>query len=155
MPYLKPIYDPLEEMYLARLSIRRIAALLKRAKTGVAKHVKALGISRPQTYYGDSVRGLWLKPASRHGRTTRYRARRLMGTHIGRKLSRCEHVHHKDGDCTNNHLANLEIKSASEHISEHARGLEYRTPRHLRPKRREYMKRYLNAYYIAHKKGGE
>jgi len=42
---------------------------------------------------------------------------------IGRPLTTDEHVHHKDGDITNNHPDNLEIMSHSEHARIHGLGL--------------------------------
>lgn len=45
--------------------------------------------------------------------------RYIMEQHIGRKLSRKEHVHHKNGIKTDNRLDNLEIMDASEHHRSH------------------------------------
>lgn len=42
------------------------------------------------------------------------------------------HVHHKDGDFTNNRLDNLELVDAWLHNSMHHRGEEYEVPKHLR-----------------------
>lgn len=39
----------------------------------------------------------------------------------GRRIRRGEHVHHADGDKTNNDPSNLEIMSHSQHSSLHAR----------------------------------
>jgi len=38
---------------------------------------------------------------------------------LGRKLLKGEVVHHKDGDKANNDPKNLEVKSASQHTSDH------------------------------------
>lgn len=40
---------------------------------------------------------------------------------IGRKLESCEVIHHIDGDKTNNNLDNLQVMTAQEHSSLHAR----------------------------------
>lgn len=44
-----------------------------------------------------------------------YEHRHVMEKHLGRKLSRKEHVHHIDGDSLNNALENLIVLSHSEH----------------------------------------
>lgn len=41
--------------------------------------------------------------------------RYIMEQHIGRKLSKKEHVHHKNGDRLDNRIENLEILSMEEH----------------------------------------
>ena len=45
--------------------------------------------------------------------------RHIMQEHIGRKLSRSEFVHHKDGNPANNDLGNLEVMSNGEHTTHH------------------------------------
>lgn len=44
----------------------------------------------------------------------------IMEAHLGRKLEPWEHVHHKDGNKTNNAVENLAVISAEEHNREHA-----------------------------------
>ena len=41
--------------------------------------------------------------------------RKIMEKHLGRKLSKDEVIHHKDGDCRNNSVDNLEITNRKEH----------------------------------------
>jgi hypothetical protein len=43
----------------------------------------------------------------------------IMEYHLGRRLRRNEHVHHKDENGLNNALENLEITDANNHIKEH------------------------------------
>jgi hypothetical protein len=55
---------------------------------------------------------------------TGYRQYRLqhiivMEDHIGRSLSKCEVVHHKDGNKQNNSIGNLELMTRSEHMKLH------------------------------------
>ncbi len=45
--------------------------------------------------------------------------RLIMEEHLGRKLERDEHIHHKDGDKLNNKLENLELMSTVEHSRLH------------------------------------
>lgn len=56
--------------------------------------------------------------------------RLVMEQHIGRYLTKDEHIHHKDGNRKNNHISNLQIVSNSEHIK-----LEKAILRELRYKR--------------------
>ena len=48
--------------------------------------------------------------------------RYIMEQHLGRKLTRYEVVHHKDGDKSNNDIENLELTSLSEHTRQHQLG---------------------------------
>ena len=48
-----------------------------------------------------------------------FQHRHVMEKHLGRKLDRTEHVHHIDGDKTNNVLENLEVLLGSEHRRRH------------------------------------
>jgi len=50
-----------------------------------------------------------------------YLHRLAMENHLGRKLTKDEHIHHVDGNVTNNEITNLVLMSNSEH-----RKLEYK-----------------------------
>ena len=52
-----------------------------------------------------------------------YYHRHLASLSLGRWLSKDEHVHHKDGDRSNNDVSNLETVTAEEHAIVHAEKL--------------------------------
>lgn len=66
------------------------------------------------------------KPESRMARCDGYvlEHRLVMGEHLGRDLLPDEHVHHKDGDRTNNDINNLEITTLAEHSKHHSKEKE-------------------------------
>jgi hypothetical protein len=51
-----------------------------------------------------------------NGKYTPYH-RWIMQNHIGRKLEKDEHVHHINGDHTDNRIENLQVLSSSNHMS--------------------------------------
>jgi hypothetical protein len=51
----------------------------------------------------------------RVNRRATYEHRHVMEQHLGRKLRRDEHVHHKNHDPSDNRLENLEVLSKAEH----------------------------------------
>lgn len=58
-----------------------------------------------------------------HQKNGQYEHRAIMEEHLGRKLTKNEIVHHKDGDKHNNSIDNLQIMSRQEHSRMHR--LEY------------------------------
>jgi hypothetical protein len=54
--------------------------------------------------------------------TTRDTHRLMMELHLGRRLSRLEHVHHINGDRWDNRIENLSVMPASEHGRLHRAG---------------------------------
>lgn len=66
---------------------------------------------------GIGIDGYRRVTVSSYRRVREHRA--VMEKYLGRKLLRNEHVHHKDGDRTNNKIENLEILTANEHSRHH------------------------------------
>ena len=71
----------------------------------------AKGICKKSTGYIEHTRG---------ENKGKLQHRVIMEQIIGRKLRHDEHVHHKDGDMSNNQPSNLELMTRSQHSSHHA-----------------------------------
>lgn len=128
------------KLYESGLSTRQIANKLGISKSYVHKICKNVSRSR-------SAAAVLRQPAfSKHWRSSRAQARKIWSRANG-FIPNGFHIHHKDGDHTNNDLANLVCISAAEHMKHHHAGPEYDIPRYLRPVRKAYMKKYLKEYW--------
>lgn len=133
----KPSKREIIDLYLTGLSTRKVASQLNVSFSYVGKIVKDAGVSRLRV---DAI--IAARPAkSKHWRSAREAARRIWVRTYG-PIPSGYHIHHKDGDFTNNDLNNLECISAAAHMRLHHAGPEYHIPRHLRPARKQYMNTY-------------
>jgi hypothetical protein len=136
---IKPDTENIGQLYLDGLSTRQVAKETGYSKSYIYKLCK--DITRDQ-----SKAAILRQPAtSKHWRSTRQQARKIWTRFIG-NIPKGHHIHHKDGDHTNNSLENLQCISPADHMKYHHAGPEYNIPRHLRPARKAYMKKYLKEY---------
>lgn len=128
-------------MYLCGYTTRGIAEHTGMSKTQVGVVIKRLGISRSKQVAAKP--GVYHKPDSIHWRTCRQRARDVWEKEVG-PIPEGFHIHHVDGDHTNNDVSNLVALSPRAHA--HLHHPENPVPRWLRPERQAYMKTYLKEY---------
>lgn len=79
--------------------------------------MRAQGSNRPTDEYFNAALGRWLV---RGDGSWPYRYRWIMEQHLGRPLSSDEHVHHRNGDRTDDRLENLQLLSPTEHATLHS-----------------------------------
>ena len=127
-------------LYGSGYSTRDVARELGYSPSYVALVLQKLGVTR------DRVEALILAcpPTSKHWRSSRASARKLWMRTFG-SIPRTVHVHHANGDYTDNRLENLVLMSASDHARLHHPASP--VPRHLRPERQAYMKAYLRKWW--------
>ena len=134
-------YSILVPLFGSGLSTRQIGIIVGLSGSRVHKMLHAIGIGRPQ-----SEAAIIRQPAkSKHWRSSRIAARKLWERTYG-LIPKGFHIHHIDGDHTNNNVDNLDCISSADHMRLHHTGPEYHIPRHLRPARKAYMKEYLKNY---------
>lgn len=71
---------------------------------------------------------IYLTPWSSKSRKHFKRSRLLLQLHLNKEFEDWEHVHHKDGNKTNDSIDNLQLIKNSEHISLTHAGKKKRTP---------------------------
>lgn len=139
--YPVEVFETAIALYKQGLSCRQIAAISPLSASSVATLVQSCGISRNRI---EAVRKRCeAKEKSTHWRSARCRARRVWKAYNG-TIPDGFHIHHKDGDYTNNNISNLELLSPSAHAKLHRPTNP--VPRWLRPKRQEYQRHYLKTY---------
>lgn len=128
-------HEQVRQLYASGLSTRQVAALVVFAHGYVAKLCRDLARDR-------SAAAQLRQPmrASTHWRTCRQQARKLTERELGRKLACWEHVHHKNGDYTDQRRENREVLSAQVHT--HTHRPPNPIPRWQRPARQAYMRLY-------------
>lgn len=138
-------YSVLIPLFVNGLSTRQIAKQGGLSSSRVQKMLYDIGLGRPK-----SEAAMLRQPAtSKHWRSSRQAARRLWERANG-PIPEGHHIHHIDGDFTNNIIENLACIEAGQHTRLHwtqgdiptKYGYGDPTPRHLRAHRKEYMAAY-------------
>lgn len=113
-----------DALQIAAMKGRLGSGLRGKKRTFTDEHIKAISLSKIR-HAEKNAKGVCVKPSgyveyTRGENKGRMEHRVLMESLLGRKLSRCEHVHHIDGDRANNDPSNLKLMTASEHAAHHA-----------------------------------
>ena len=96
----------IRSLYADGFTVREIAEIDGRHHVTIYRIIS--DIARPRA-----------NPSSTNPFTMRHRARTKMEKHLGYDLPPDKHVHHIDGDPTNNNLSNLEVKTVEDHRLHH------------------------------------
>lgn len=129
-------FQLIRDTYMLGFSTRQVAKQLKISPSWVHKICQKSGITR-----GRSEAATLRQPAiSKHQRSARAAARKIWVRAYGRPVPKGMDVHHIDFDYTNNTLTNLQLVTRAEHMRLHRP--KNPVPRHLRPERKEYMRKY-------------
>lgn len=117
---IKPLREKNEarimSLYALGQSIRQIALALGISYGYVGLIVQESGLSRTISA-ANRIRQP-MKP-TKHWRSSRTAARKIYQRHYNVQLTRTQHVHHIDGDHTNNEISNLTVMNAGDHARYH------------------------------------
>lgn len=102
--------DPIITLYKAGFSTRQVAQSLALSSAYVARLCRGVTRSRSEAAQLRQP----MRPSA-HWRTCRAQARRLTEQELGRELERWEHVHHTNGDYTDQRRENREVLSSRDH----------------------------------------
>lgn len=114
---IKPIrvpYSVVLPLFFAGLSTRQIAERIDLSSSRTHKMLSLIGLGRTKS----DAATLRQPPTSKHWRSCRQQARKVWAR-INGSIPQGHHIHHRDGDYTNNALNNLECISAGDHIRRH------------------------------------
>lgn len=100
------------EFYTSGLSLRQVGTLMNLSSGYLSKICADITRTRSE------ANQLRQPPISNHWRAARAQARKVW-IRNGRHIPKSWHIHHIDGDFTNNTLENLECLSASDHARKH------------------------------------
>jgi len=107
--------EQIQALYASGLSARQVAREIGYSPSHVSRLCQAIARSKQDAAI------LRQPPKSKHWRSARAAARKIVERARGCKLDPSVDVHHKDGDYTNNTLDNLEVIPRDEHARLHGR----------------------------------
>ena len=124
-----------QSLYNKGLSTRQIATYMNMSSSWVHRNVTC----RSQ----QDAAILRQIPKSKHWRSARMQARNVWKRCVG-EIPKGYHIHHKDGDYTNNCFSNLQLIEAGKHARlYHPKSS---VPKWISPQNKEYMKKYMKWY---------